>query len=593
MKYNDLSEQLLSSSSSTPNHNYQSLDSYTMNDSQHTDEKEQLALQEEDEQISPLSYKSPKPRSKLRMERIPSEESVTAAISLSSGSIPTNTNVISALRAKAASNAHAPKVDNVFLYRSIPKFGDMFLDNKTSAITLVHSGFVLLTIVLITLAYTLNIETPWRYGTYLCLLTNIFGVAHSMYGGSISSKLSRLDAALQNFAVIIQKFAKALNIQETYLGTVKHILDFLDHHILLLEYEHPEIAALLSDDDKDNKDDTDYKALLLIYHELFCKIKEQSVIQHKKWLLTFFGQYKLLDNRFGITKVEYLDFIRKLPNKSRTFFQSLTGIHTRFKQLNTSDSLNQPPSMMKHSDAKPEPLQGTHHQSSAEHKDTEEKDLVEMFKKKQMSIHVDLNRGYKTTDALDQQLGDDTVLLYKDMTELVYKVLSDIERMNRDIEKQLAVKMLYYEREKEKEKEYRKAQAQSDQFMLSSRMSVSLAHDAPNVTIGAKNIKQVSEMKPMDANKYVKMENNGNHTDSEEAHYDAKTANLAVVNLSDPKSAPLMHKIQSYEGMDIVKQRTLSMDEEWLKKVMDDLNDDDDDNYYDCSHDHSHVSNKL
>merc|ERR1711933_341551 len=86
-------------------------------------------------------------------------------------------------------------------------------------------------------------------------------------------------------------------------------------------------------------DSSKSNALLQCYHDFFAKLKEQTVVQHKKWLLTFFCQYKLLDNRFGITKAEYLDFIHKLPNKTRTFSQSLTGIHARFKPLDDSNEL--------------------------------------------------------------------------------------------------------------------------------------------------------------------------------------------------------------------------------------------------------------
>merc|ERR1712228_696699 len=138
-----------------------------------------------------------------------------------------------------------------------------------------------------------------------------------------------------HFAFIIQKFAKALDIQEQYLCSVKNILDFLDHHILFIQHKFPD------DIDINDLDSSQSNELLNLYHDFFAKLKQQTVVQHKKWLLTFFCQYKLLDNRFGITKMEYLDFIHKLPNKTRTFFQSLTGIHARFKQLNQSHSSDQ------------------------------------------------------------------------------------------------------------------------------------------------------------------------------------------------------------------------------------------------------------
>ena len=149
-------------------------------------------------------------------------------------------NVINALRHKASSNKSQARVDNVFLYASIPKLGDMFIDNQTSAITLLHIGFSALTIILIVIGYVLHIDVVWKYGTFLCLITNIFGITHSMHSGSISNKMDRLDSALQHFAIVIQKFAKALDIQEQYLCSVKNILDFLDHQILFIQHKFSE-----------------------------------------------------------------------------------------------------------------------------------------------------------------------------------------------------------------------------------------------------------------------------------------------------------------------------------------------------------------
>ena len=77
---------------------------------------------------------------------------------MSNGQQPTNMNVISALKDKASSNKTSARVDNVFLYSSIPRFGDMFMDHQTSAITLLHIGFALLTIILIIIGFTLLIK---------------------------------------------------------------------------------------------------------------------------------------------------------------------------------------------------------------------------------------------------------------------------------------------------------------------------------------------------------------------------------------------------------------------------------------------------
>merc|ERR1712228_640949 len=137
--------------------------------------------------------------------------------------------------------------------------------------------------ILIIIGYVLHIDIVWRYGTFLCLITNIFGITHSMHSGSISNKVDRLDAALQHFAFIIQKFAKALDIQEQYLCSVKNILDFLDHHILFIQHKFPD------DIDINDLDSSQSNELLNLYHDFFAKLKQQTVVQHKKWLLTFFA----------------------------------------------------------------------------------------------------------------------------------------------------------------------------------------------------------------------------------------------------------------------------------------------------------------
>ena len=513
---------------------------------------------------------------------------------MSNGQQPTNMNVIKVLRNKASSKKIDARIDNVFLYSSIPKFGDMFTDHQTSAITLLHIGFVLLIIILIIIGYSMNILIVWKYGTFLGLITNIFGIIHSMYCGSISNKVDRLDAALQNFAHVIQKFAKALNIQELYLRSVKNILDFLDHHILLIQYEHPEIDNIIKgiNDDK-NDNNINYKNLLLIYYQFIEKLKHQTIIQHKKWLLTFFGQYKLLDNRFGITKVEYLDFIHKLPNKSRTFFQSLTGIHTRFKQLDVSDELNQPPLSSKY-----EPPMNNNNNNNNNNNVIE---IEQLNNNRKPSIGMDMT-AYKSTSVIDNELGDDTVLLYKDMTELVDKVLKDIGIINKRIQNELAEKMINKERQNEKrlqKKKYNQEQKEEEKeeeekeediiphgYILSKRMSNSLARDAPQIKMSDNN----NNTNNIDA------ENGDESDDDDDDVYNinnidknkdnapptTNTSNFIHDNLKRIKS--IDSEINS--AVDLIKQKTLSMDDDWLKKVMNDLNDGDESNYYDYSHSH-------
>jgi len=577
----------------------------------------------------------------------------STAISMSNGQQPTNMNVISALKEKASSNKTKARVDNVFLYSSIPKLGDLFMDHQTSAITLLHFGFALLTIILIIIGYVMDISVVWKYGTFLCLITNLFGITHSMYSGSISNKLTRLDAALQNFALIIQKFAKALNIQEAYLSSVKNILDFLDHHILLIQYEHPEIENIMkqSIDNDSNDDNVDYKHLAKIYYQFVEKLKHQTTIQHKKWLLTFFGQYKLLDNRFGITKLEYLDFIHKLPNKSRTFFQSLTGVHTRFKELDHSDELNQPPpSSYAHSSNSYQPPTQPPTQQEEKGYDAEIIDNEKKRKHSKEPIPLDERNNnnkylrkpsigmdmasYRTTSVLDSELGDDTVLLYKDMTELVYKVLEDISIVNKRIQSELAEKMIHRERQNEEMKRDREQRAMSPSnqqqlipqgYILSQRMSVSLARDAPNMKIGNhKKPKMINSDKGKttisissaftneeDATAYRKMKYDTDNESDDDVYnvnnIDKDRSNtLPITNINiGNKSSSMRHtaisdkssiesalrKMKSYDSemytaVDFVKQRTLSMDEDWLKKVMNDLNDDDQSAYYDYSHSH-------
>lgn len=243
---------------------------------------------------------------------------------------------------------------------------------------------------------------------------------------------------------------------------------------------------------------------------------------------------------------------------------------------------------------------------------------------KKPSIGMDM-ASYRSTSVLDDELGDDTVLLYKDMTELVYKVLDDIGIVNKRIQNELAEKMIHRERQNEQIKQ-RKAQLQGQKslipqgYILSQRMSISLARDAPNVKIGThKKPKMENADKSKttisissafatedDATAYRKMKyDTDNDSDDDVYNIDKDRSNtLPVTNINGNKSSSMkntaisekssiesaLRKMKSYDsdvytGVDLVKQRTLSMDEDWLKKVMNDLNDDQS-GYYDYSHSH-------
>eukprot|EP01084_Bolivina_argentea_P085832 155141_1 len=148
-----------------------------------------------------------------------------------------NTNVIPALRHKKS--RHKPSSNKSSDSTISNALMDTLSDYQTSAIALLYIGFTILTMILIVIGYVLHIDIAWKYGTFLCLVTNIFAIIHSVYSVDMTSKLSHLNAATHNCAVNIKKFAKTLNLHESYLYSTKHILDFLDHHISKITHEHP------------------------------------------------------------------------------------------------------------------------------------------------------------------------------------------------------------------------------------------------------------------------------------------------------------------------------------------------------------------
>ena len=83
------------------------------------------------------------------------------------------------------------------------------------------------------------------------LSSNIFGIFHTIYTGSIKAKALRLVSVLQNFAVIIKTFSQALNITEHYLINIKKMLDFIDYNILIMEHKkYPFIHKIIENQKK-------------------------------------------------------------------------------------------------------------------------------------------------------------------------------------------------------------------------------------------------------------------------------------------------------------------------------------------------------
>eukprot|EP00483_Globobulimina_turgida_P001827 UN01829 len=204
---------------------------------------------------------------------------------------------------------------------------------------------------------------------------------------------------------------------------------------------------------------------------------------------------------------------------------------------------------------------------------------------------------------------DNTVLLYKDMTELVYKVLEDISTINKRIEHELAEKMISKQKTinnfnigmNEKEKNNNLAHSHiAHGYILSQRMSVSLARDVPQIgspkNIKSKKNSNISEGKAVTKYEKMRYESDDDEDDVYNMPVNNRSNTLPVAGLSKKSSIfgthPDLRKIKSsdkandmYTSVDFVKQRALSMDDDWLRKVMSELIDDDENDYdYSPSH---------
>ncbi|ETO11002.1 hypothetical protein RFI_26374 [Reticulomyxa filosa] len=151
-----------------------------------------------------------------------------------------------------------------------------------------------------------------------------------MYGGSITRKAEKLDNALQKLAAIFAKFAKAVDVQETYLDKTRTLLNYLD---LLLDTKLDDFKAKCRTALHANNNEKEEKELILFIDKFEHQMKVEVVNQHVFWIRSLFDQFQLLDHRFAITDSEYTTLKSKLPEKSKQLFERLTGVDRRMKQL--------------------------------------------------------------------------------------------------------------------------------------------------------------------------------------------------------------------------------------------------------------------
>lgn len=209
------------------------------------------------------------------------------------------------------------------------------------------------------------------------------------------------------------------------------------------------------------------------------------------------------------------------------------------------------------------------------------------------AIGMDIENQYKSTDVIEDELGANTVLLYKDMNDLVYKVHDDVSCANKKIEQELAEKMLSKERyhqelsminddEKEYEEEMPLVQTAKQEYMLSHKMSVSLARDAPQISQFGVQSNTAKSPSPYGGtlSKYHRM-SSGN--DSEEEHSRTfKSSHHRNLSISTFAS-----KVKSFDSGKYPEsqQQAMGAEDIWLKKVMTDLKVGDDFSYdYSDSH---------
>ena len=204
--------------------------------------------------------------------------------------------------------------------------------------------------------YYVRIELSLYVLGVIAIVSNAFGILHSMYSGSETSKAHRLDHAIQNLAQVIAKFARALDIQESHLDSVRMLLDYFYLSMNQLENQNKAISSIKENNNNKNDNDNDNDGKVKVSDKIKERQMEQAIeskfnskkfyfemmhqinLQHKAWLVSLFRQFRLLDNRFGITKEEYDEFISKLPLKTRKLFDQLQhGIENRFKVIMAHD----------------------------------------------------------------------------------------------------------------------------------------------------------------------------------------------------------------------------------------------------------------
>jgi len=230
------------------------------------------------------------------------------------------------------------------------------------------------------------------------------------------------------------------------------------------------------------------------------------------------------------------------------------------------------------------------------------------------SVRVDVS-AFRTESMMEQELGEDTVLLYKDMQDLVYKVMKDIDNNNRSVQQQLAEKMLSFE----KHKTQQALAAEVDQArpamsplppnphrnILAQRMTLSLAANAPQIRMRDSTLVAPSTLTREDESMGLCV------SDDEEKGYHAPDLGIdaaggggaggaggratnvigkSPVSSMQPLDRDVDRETSLYDHKSkmtaptSVRQRTLTIEDEWVAKVMNDLQDGDDSHRYDYSH---------
>ncbi|ETO12248.1 hypothetical protein RFI_25128 [Reticulomyxa filosa] len=235
-------------------------------------------------------------------------------------------NFIQDLKQKASETTSA-RIDNEQLFHQKPTLQDLCVDSHTSAVAVIHVFLLALSVILFGLML-------WRVKACdillacIAVVSNLYGIVHSMYSGSITHKAEKVDAALQKLAAIFSKFAKALNIQETHLarpGIYWTIWTCCSR--LNLASLNKNASPLVNDD------------LLQLVDKFEDQLKIEVIKQHVLWLRALFDQFRLLDHRSAILESEFRTLKSKLPNKSLRLFDNLAGVDKRMQRLSSGTNV--------------------------------------------------------------------------------------------------------------------------------------------------------------------------------------------------------------------------------------------------------------